>query len=519
MTEPTFTALTVTPAEGPRPSPPQLHRVYRGGFSSSICDLFANPYDRSSCCSLICCGICLGDRNQYALRGYISHPWWQRALALVAVVVSTLVVAVVIVLLKVNVTSLVFLVALAAPSVVLSIICTVQRAKFRREIKEKLEQDGLDARDMEEYPESCCSEERKAHRCCAFVPKDIMYHQQPPNQNYLSQDENSATKDSCTSLWNFIALSCCGCCGCWCNWCGMCAIGQEHRQLRRLLPPERFAMDYITFQPYCEFAPAIETLRRHQSANFREHLDALSNLASNLLQFLLGSLLVLVVVSSLHVFKHFEPKKLLVVLGTLFQALVVMYLVHWRSHKLDLSLDAVIKLFASGFFLATSIAMGIETIVTTIGNLVFTFLITFQYIGDNPDADFEDSEDAPTSEEILDDIKQKHVLTIIFLLFFQSFVVAGLVEELAKYFCFWAIEHPDFDSPPSGDMENTPAQNVLPRSIHSRAAATTVGMVSTAAGFACCENLMYSLGLSKSFKLGTFYRRVGALRTSFFSTQ
>ena len=40
----------------------------RGGWSTSICDLFADPSNRSNCCALACCGLLLHDKNAHLLQ-------------------------------------------------------------------------------------------------------------------------------------------------------------------------------------------------------------------------------------------------------------------------------------------------------------------------------------------------------------------------------------------------------------------------------------------------------------------
>ena len=123
--------------------------------------------------------------------------------------------------------------------------------------------------------------------------------------------------------------------------------------------------------------------------------------------------------------------------------------------------------------------------------------------------------------------------------FAQAFLTAALVEELAKFFCFWMVEHPDFlkaadimvdgaavsaveggGTSADGAASSTALDNYgsivrngevrgaestevdadfaengdrdkSSRTLHSRGAATTVAMVATALGFACFENLVY----------------------------
>lgn len=472
----------------------QQPRHYRGGLSSSICGLFSDPYARHDCCAFVCCGWFLHNRNRYALTG--SRPpsrWGLVLLIFLAVAVSAFLFPLNFVILGVEIGLLVALIAQ-----------TIQRARFRNLVIARMnDEDG-----EEQYDSSFCSEPRNAHRCFAFIPVDELHHDLMENQN--------RNKDFCFHVWRMLAMLCCGCCGCWCNWCGMCAIGQEHRELRRVLPRDRFWFDYVTFQPYKEYASRIELIRRSQTASFWDHLSSLSSLSSKLLKFLIVSIFLLIIAAAF--LKNFSLANVAVIIFTLFQAFGVVYIVHWRNHRFDLSIDAVIKLFASGFFLAVSIAMVAEVIINQIGNLFFIVVITKDYIEDNPDADFDNPENAPSTGDILKDLYEHHVMVLVAIVFFQSFIVAAFTEELSKYFGFWMVEHTDYmpeetvkDIIRSEDSDTTEDsaigidqinQPVHDRGIHSRAAAIRVGLISTAAGFACSENLMYTLGVGMSAKQG-----------------
>lgn len=55
-------------------------RVYRGGFHTSICDIFRDPHSRTDCCAVTCCGIFSSDRNRFLLTGERPPPLWHRVL-------------------------------------------------------------------------------------------------------------------------------------------------------------------------------------------------------------------------------------------------------------------------------------------------------------------------------------------------------------------------------------------------------------------------------------------------------
>jgi len=87
----------------------------------------------------------------------------------------------------------------------------------------------------------------------------------------------------------------------------------------------------------------------------------------------------------------------------------------------------------------------------------------------------------------------------IFILYYlaNSFVVAALVEEIAKYFAFWSLEHPDFL-----EISSSNRRTRLQRSRESYGAAITVAMVAAATGFACCEDIGYVFSPSSTIQDG-----------------
>jgi RsiW-degrading membrane proteinase PrsW (M82 family) len=172
----------------------------------------------------------------------------------------------------------------------------------------------------------------------------------------------------------------------------------------------------------------------------------------------------------------------------------VLYLVHWHWHKFDLSVDAVIKYFAYGFLLSTGIAMVWETLVSIVTNLIFTIMFILSVSFSRKEIQIESTNDLLIY--LADDV---HWLCILYF-FANSFIIAALVEEMAKYFAFWTMDHPDFSeiSSPPGTAA------VLEKNRVSHGSAITVAMVAAATGFACCENLGYIFGGSIQFKDGKF---------------
>ncbi len=100
---------------------------------------------------------------------------------------------------------------------------------------------------------------------------------------------------------------------------------------------------------------------------------------------------------------------------------------HGIFHKSDLSLDAVIKFFSFGFFVTTSAAIVVESIILNMFIATYYliyFISTIVWGG--------------TWQTMGDDFGFQLALAI-----FESYFVAALSEEFCKYYTFRTIEHPD----------------------------------------------------------------------------
>lgn len=202
----------------------------------------------------------------------------------------------------------------------------------------------------------------------------------------------------------------------------------------------------------------------------------------------------------------------------------MLFLVYWKWHRFDISLDAVIKYFAAGGLIGFFAAFVYEMLVTIIKNL-FLFFSSVIYFATNPDAMSSFDPRSDDIQEILKDNGKIFVIASFVEAFLTSFFVAAIVEELTKYFCFWMVEHPDFQNNSSMCQETEEEQqdddNVLDalseengqkrrkreqeelcnddslssqqQSVISRSSAITIAMISTAVGFAFVENLEYVL--------------------------
>jgi RsiW-degrading membrane proteinase PrsW (M82 family) len=130
-----------------------------------------------------------------------------------------------------------------------------------------------------------------------------------------------------------------------------------------------------------------------------------------------------------------------------------------------------------------------------------------------------------------------HPIVYTFYIFIATFVVAGFIEEVCKYFGYKMVEHPDFYSrteieqatsgleahryPEDDDNDEDELSDALTTALtmdyshqyqskQNRCSAIALAMVSTAIGFACCENLMYIFlyaGQSFHLQLGVLIER------------
>jgi len=335
---------------------------------------------------------------------------------------------------------------------------------------------------------------RSATRTCGcYRAPDGLYgiddDDDTPNDAMASSSNEERSGDLCTCLWKVIStLFCQWCCGCWCQCFGMCATAQEQREIDTLVPKERLLMDYVTFQPFSEYVPSLEKLRQSRDVGVLSHWRAMSELATMLMKSIGCVLVALGIYALTDIDSHFTLKNMVVVLATLLQSFVLMYFVHWKWHRLDLSLDAVVKYFATGFLFSTSTALIVEMLVSAVVSLVTGVLGIIAVLFEISIGELDDETDPKDMLKIL--IKENLWLGVLFM-FLNAFVVAATTEEICKYFGFWMMEHPDLLTPQEDGAVEEVEIGRSRRSLNSKGVATTIAMVITAVGFSCCENLKY----------------------------
>lgn len=80
----------------------------------------------------------------------------------------------------------------------------------------------------------------------------------------------------------------------------------------------------------------------------------------------------------------FEFQDMGVFMLTFLQSFVVLYFIHWKWNRFDLSFDAVVKYFAAGFLLSTFLAFGFETLVSIILKLMLSIVIDIFFPSEIP---------------------------------------------------------------------------------------------------------------------------------------
>jgi len=566
-----------------------LKREYRGIFSSSICDMFSSPArSKTDACALACCGIWLWERNQFLLQGKHPKKWTQRPLetALFCLLIATLVLA------SIDLQSealKICVLVMVAMGIWRLLEFEYSKSSFRKEMaKEEFRRQNLlinnsdlrlteepaqgtakgrlsptsnekddyeqqESQGLERFLSLHWNEINRRHNLLNCVRNDTSVVGEEDEEEDEFDVDDVDQRDFCQRLWHFFANLCCNtCCMCWCIWCGMCAIAQEHRHLAKVLPttPSLWQRDYITMQPWSDYFPSILALRNTENTSFWDHCKALSQLSSRLVK-ACGLFLLFAILLTAFLPVQYEKWQLGIMFGALVEPIVILFFTYWYWNRLDVSLDAIIKYFSSGFFLCTSMVLVYEFVASTMASIavvIYSFLGTLILVLFG-EVDIDNFEDVELDEESIFDImappdmggntttthatnQAENILKVptafvisiaILGALVNAFVVAALVEETFKYLSFWMVEHPDMENnvslvplPPDNATDNDrsgensgllpagsdPANHSSvdplvhqsskhPISLESRGAAITVSMIAVAVGFACAENLLY----------------------------
>jgi hypothetical protein len=214
-------------------------------------------------------------------------------------------------------------------------------------------------------------------------------------------------------------------------------------------------------------------------------------------------------------------QKLEMALAVFAGSVIFIGVVHRRNTRMILSVDAVIKAFGSGFYIASTLAL--PFLVFVYGTTELVMYLTLR-IEDNDDyvnngnyygyayttkgADSMFFAPWKIGSGLL--LSKKHPIVFLCIVFVQSFA-AAFIEELVKYLAFRMMsDHPDFwtrtdmekllektladEEDAIVDMDTIPHIYVEShvRPLWARCDATIVAMMSVSLGFATSENIIYA---------------------------
>jgi hypothetical protein len=483
--------------------------AYRG-FSTSFAHSFVNlKEEHNDICAFLCCGIMQKDRNAYLMTGKKPPSCIKRSFYYIFIPFIILSAAAYVILEAKN-----FGYNYYVGGVLLGLLAlytafqlqksSQKRKKHRREIlwhKYGLngavllspeEYDNLPPFKREDYMMGQTKNDMVcAHSLCGCYKDDIIFDDM----------EGPEARNLCGCLWRCFFCCCCErVAGRYVQCCGICAIAQEGRDLNKLVAPHKRAVDYVTMQPVLEYYSEILSLRYSRNWNFFVHLMAASKLSLQIIQSFVVGFVATVIFCLVFEFKMDRIGILAAVFAV---CLLVLGVIHWVFNSRNLSVDAAIKSFASGFVIASTMAFVVEGIVAVISQaFIFGGLQLSEYLealwdesyGYLTDDEYYNTTDygrdngtddniyfnQTTSNslsysnnsqsygyddyynwaygydyyasfllnlytDITAEFGSKYPISYIVYLFFQCFFVAAFTEELAKYLASRVIsDHPDF---------------------------------------------------------------------------
>lgn len=456
---------SISPVEETRSSLPTVNnnnaaRTYKG-FHTSITAIFTDPSSvRTDCCSISCCGILQSDYNRYLLHNKRPPTWKNRFTQFLLIPLLFFASAgYAAVYVRNPIANQVISTALLFITIFWIIggclYSTHKRALLRKDILRAVKY-GLNSDDVADDAslDQTKGEMYCAHRLCGCYPIDII-----SDESVVAGNSRQNNGDFCATISRAFSAVCCGKIGC-CQIqiCGACALAQEGRELESLIPKEKRRFDYVTFQPYIEYFNQIRTLRMEQNGTLWSHYAALSKLSRILLKTLMSIVLLLVVISGIFSPQRFQWGNMLVFLATFLQAFGVLYFVHWHWNRFDISLDAVIKYFACGFAITTTMAILFELLISIFLQLVALLIVLLlplkeeeggngygeEYTGSYFDFSPFHTFASASSKEYKKAFNRKYPFIYSIFLFLSAYIVAAMVEEMCKYFGFKMVDHPDF---------------------------------------------------------------------------
>lgn len=334
-------------------------------------------------------------------------------------------------------------------------------------------------------------------------------------------------------LFNCLTTLCCGMCGKYVLCCGFCGVAQESREIETLVRPGVLRIDYITMQPMMAYYPKIYKARNSNERPTSWWYNRLSIFSRQTVNNCVLWLVMLLIWSLLskRMNHKFGPKNYIVLILTLLQSFILLAVVYWK-HTKDVSIDALVKFFATGFCLSTTLAIFFELIMGLIIRVTMAVLMAISGIdvvegngyalmepgfGNEMNAMQEVNYGGVNYREYLKAYGNDHPFVYTMYLFAVSFIMAALIEETCKYFGYRMVDHPDFyseaeideavecyDDEEEDELSVTSFSNQN-RSLKSKGAAITISMVAVGIGFACCENLVYIFIYGKAQHLSEIF--------------
>jgi hypothetical protein len=450
---------------------------YRG-FNTSIADMYRyKDQERIDCCAIACCGCFQTDRDRYLMTGKKPPTCCRRFFVHVVMPLSIFGLAI---FAAVNVPDPYTNQMLCYGFVFVFIFYLVsqclkgawKRRQVRRNllyakyhmrghpgrIRQRGDDDSADDDDDEEdhYDDGeyylmgqTRSDIRNAHALCGCYATD-----RPPKFAFDADEEITF----CTRIFDCLTNAfCLKMCGMHFVCCGFCAVAQEGRQLEAMVRPEMLRIDYITMQPMMEYYPAIYEARHSEERPQTWWFNRLSSFSRWTVLNTVSCIVLLFLWSLLSTrFNHsFRPMNFLVFCLTLLQAFMLLALVY-RKHTKDVSIDALIKFFAVGFCLSTTLGVFFELVLGLIVRVIMALLMAISGVdvveehgysmtqpgfGNIWTSGAEVNYGGVEYRSYLETFGNDHPFIFTIYLMVTSFILAALVEEICKYFGYRSVSN------------------------------------------------------------------------------
>ena len=221
-----------------------------------------------------------------------------------------------------------------------------------------------------------------------------------------------------------------------------------------------------------------------------EHLQSLTALSSRIMMCIIAILFVTIIMIAVSSSSSATVGLVLLIVGMLMvcclQAIMILYIVYWRRHRLDLSLNRVIQYFGTG------VALAVTLMTIRKGLMILLSVLAVSGYDDNNDDEW---------WLLLRLITTTDNPSAWWIPLFRDFLLIGALEEYLKY-CGYMSQttsrrRPDHSHEDTEALliASSPNSSTEPSMAVSSGAAITCAMISVATGFAWFENLVHVLFL------------------------